>query len=175
ARQRGDIGHEPRLLLGLAVLVDPLVDAVDVLETEGPQEQEDAALTEHVLVEDGRALRDHRDPDAALAAPAHDILSRAKHPLLAFHWSLRRDRVGLIDLQYHRRPVFLAVLQPIERLHESGHEGHDLILSKVRQIQEHADALLDDELGDELTAARLQRDIAMAAPEDNDRQARTLP
>jgi hypothetical protein len=168
-RQRREAAHQLFALVGLAVDADPVVDRGAVLRRDHPQRHEHLDLGQDVLVEHRGALRDEGHPEAAGAASADEVLDGAEESLGALLGALRRERVGLVEHEVQR----LAVAA-VQLLGEVGHESHLAGLSEQAEVEDEADAVVDDEVGDDAAGGLFERRVAVVAAEDDDRQAGAL-
>jgi len=101
---------------------------------------EDIGLREHVLVHDGRALRDEPWDEAAHAAAAHDFLDVTQKTFPAFDRPLRRPQIRLVEHKVQRLLVCL-----VEGFGKCGHEAPACgIAAEIGEIEDAGECFFCD-------------------------------
>jgi hypothetical protein len=90
ALQAWEIGKNALAFLLVGLALDPRADRVAVLARGQLHGDQDAGVRKHILVHDGRALRDQLRDETARAAAAHDFFDMAEKAFPAFDRPLRR-------------------------------------------------------------------------------------
>jgi hypothetical protein len=151
------------------VVVDPREDGLAVLRARGSHRDERPGLREDVLVQRRRPLRDERDADATESAALDERLERADELR-----GLAEDALGDVLVGFFAEHVERFGVAPVEPVGEVGEEPALVGLGHLGDVEDAGDALLGDEVGDETSGGRLERDVAVQAAEHEHRQAGRL-